>query len=183
VAGFGDGAVRVYDQRLKPVNAMVRAWKEHKQWITNVHMQRGGLRELVSGSRNGEIKLWDIRMGAPLRTIRATRDTLRSLSVHEHAPVFATWVLQLLHIVTRTVLMSISARRGSEKHKINVFNVNGAFLNSIEPYSSFLQHNRSNPISTTAFHPHRMMLACSALHDNHINLFTCEDRRRNALDG
>ena len=69
---------------------MVKAWREHKQWITNVHMQRGGLRELVSGSRNGEVKLWDIRMDGPLRTIQATKDVLRTLSVHEHAPVFAT---------------------------------------------------------------------------------------------
>ncbi|KAI9669540.1 MAG: hypothetical protein M1817_004659 [Caeruleum heppii] len=96
VAGFGDGAVRVYDQRSSPREAMVRVWKDHKQWITNVHMQRGGLRELVSGSRNGEVKLWDLRMDQPFRTFQATRDTLRSLSVHEHAPVFATWVTSLL---------------------------------------------------------------------------------------
>lgn len=70
--------------------AMVKVWREHKQWITSVHMQRGGLRELVSGSRNGEIKLWDIRKDDPLHTMTATKHTLRTLSVHEHAPVFAT---------------------------------------------------------------------------------------------
>jgi regulator-associated protein of mTOR len=88
VAGFGDGAVRVFDQRLKPTTAMVKVWREHKQWITNVHMQRGGVRELISGSRNGEIRLWDLRMNDPINTIHATKDTLRTLSVHEHAPVF-----------------------------------------------------------------------------------------------
>lgn len=92
VAGFGDGAVRVFDQRLKPTTAMVKVWREHKQWITNVHMQRGGLRELISGSRNGEVKLWDLRMDSPISTIHATRDTLRTLSVHEHAPVFVVYV-------------------------------------------------------------------------------------------
>ncbi len=92
VGGYGDGAIRVFDQRLKPALAMVKVWREHKQWITNVHMQRGGLRELISGSRNGEVKLWDIRKDKPLHTIRATKDTLRTLSVHEHAPVFATYV-------------------------------------------------------------------------------------------
>jgi regulatory associated protein of mTOR len=90
IAGFGDGAVRVYDQRQKPATAMVKVWKEHKQWITNVHLQRGGQRELVSGCRSGEVKLWDIRMDKSVKTIRATADTLRTLSVHEHAPVFAT---------------------------------------------------------------------------------------------
>ena len=90
VAGFGDGAVRVYDQRQHPSSSRVQQWKEHTQWITNVHMQRGGRRELVTGSRNGEVKLWDIRQAKSIRTIRASKDTLRCLSVHEHAPVFAT---------------------------------------------------------------------------------------------
>lgn len=92
MAGFGDGAVRVFDQRLKPTTSMVKVWREHKQWITNVHMQRGGLRELVSGSRNGEIRLWDLRLDFPISTTYATQDTLRTLSVHEHAPVFSVYV-------------------------------------------------------------------------------------------
>lgn len=78
----------MFDQRLKPTTAMVKVWREHKQWITNVHMQRGGVRELISGSRNGEIKLWDLRMDRSLDTVQSTKDTLRTLSVHEHAPVF-----------------------------------------------------------------------------------------------
>ncbi|MCJ1469945.1 hypothetical protein MMC07_008589 [Pseudocyphellaria aurata] len=153
VGGYGDGAIRVFDQRLKPALAMVKVWREHKQWITNIHMQRGGLRELVSGSRNGEIKFWDIRMDAPLNTMTATKQTLRTLSMHEHAPVFAT---------------------GTERHNVNVFNVNGTLINSIEPYSSFLHPNRSSAIAATAFHPHRMMLACSSLSNSHVNLFTCQ---------
>ena len=153
VGGYGDGAIRVFDQRLRPQQAMIKCWRDHKQWITNVHMQRGGLRELVSGSRNGEIKLWDIRKDDPLRTVRATKDTLRTLAVHEHAPVFAT---------------------GTERHNINLFNVNGAFLNTLQPYSSFLHNTRSTPIAATAFHPHRMMLACAAKDSNHVNLFACK---------
>ena len=89
VGGYGDGAIRVFDTRLRPQQAMIKVWREHKQWVTDIHMQRGGLRELVSASRNGEIKLWDIRKDAPLRTILATKDTCRTLAVHEHAPVFA----------------------------------------------------------------------------------------------
>ncbi|XHF97444.1 hypothetical protein AWENTII_001030 [Aspergillus wentii] len=152
VAGFGDGAVRVFDQRLKPTTSMVKVWREHKQWITNVHMQRGGLRELVSGSRNGEIRLWDLRMNDPISTTYATRDTLRTLSVHEHAPVFMV---------------------GTNRHEVKTFNVDGSYLSTFEPYSSFLNHNRSSPIASTAFHPHKTLLACSALNDNHINLVNC----------
>jgi hypothetical protein len=32
-------------------------------------------------------------MDDPISTIYATKDTLRTLSVHEHAPVFSMWVL------------------------------------------------------------------------------------------
>ena len=91
-AGYGDGAIRIFDIREKPQMAMVKCWRKHKQWITNVHMQRGGFRELVSGSRNGEVKLWDIRKDEPVREIPAMDGTMRTLSVHEHAPVFATYV-------------------------------------------------------------------------------------------
>jgi len=91
VAGFGDGAVRVFDMRNRPQEAMVKKWKEKTdtEWVRSVHMQRGGQRELLSASRNGKVKLWDIRMDKPLRTIRATSDVLRTASTHEHLPVFA----------------------------------------------------------------------------------------------
>lgn len=91
VAGFGDGAVRVFDTRNRPQEALVRTWKDptDRQWIKAVHMQRGGQRELLSASRSGKVKLWDIRMEKPLRVFEATRDTLRTASLHEHLPVFA----------------------------------------------------------------------------------------------
>jgi len=59
IAGFGDGAVRAYDTRLDSRNPLVRAWKQHKNWIVNVHMQRGGIRELVTGSIAGEVRLFE----------------------------------------------------------------------------------------------------------------------------
>ena len=76
---------------MKPALAMVKVWRKHAQWVTNVHMQRGGLRELVSGCRDGEVKLWDLRYKDEVRTMRAVEPgaVMRGLSVHEHAPVFA----------------------------------------------------------------------------------------------
>ena len=54
-------------------------------------------------------------------------------------------------------------------------------LSTIEPFSNFLHTNvlsshRPTPIAATAFHPHRMMLACSTLTDGHVSLFKCAER-------
>ena len=182
IAGFGDGVVRVFDQRLNPRTAMVKIWREHRQWVTNIHMQRGGVRELVSGSRNGEVKLWDIRNDRSVLTLNATNSSagansdspaaastssghpqtlLRSLSVHEHAPVFAI---------------------GTDKHEVRSFNTNGDQLGVFEPITSRLAQvvggglggrSNHNPVVATAYHPHRMMLACAALGDSHVSLLGC----------
>jgi regulator-associated protein of mTOR len=173
VAGFGNGGVRVYDQRLRPHDSMIMDWTDrradhHRSWIVGVHLQRGGLRELISAESNGGIRLWDIRMrravhgytpeassfrntaGTPSSAVRS----LRTLSVHEHAPVLAT---------------------GGKDHTIRVFNTSTLKqLSSFEPYMSYLRLDarpRNAPITATAFHPHRMMLACGAVNDGHVNLF------------
>lgn len=162
--------MRVFDQRLKPTTAMVKVWREHKQWITNVHMQRGGVRDLVSGSRNGEVRLWDLRTDKSVNTIQATRDTLRTLSVHEHAPVFTMYVQpsNCLIIHQRTNITS-----GTNRHEIKSFNMDGTHLSTYEPHNNFLNHYRSSPVVSTTYHPHRMLLACSMLNDNHVNLVSC----------
>jgi hypothetical protein len=108
VAGFGDGAVRVYDRRLPPRESMVKVWKDHKAWIVKVHMQRGGMRELVSGSATGEVKLWDIRMDSPVRKFLAHTKGMRNMSVHEHAPVIATYGLPQ---ISRVNALLISLQR------------------------------------------------------------------------
>lgn len=184
IAGFGDGVVRVFDQRLNPRTAMVKIWREHRQWITNLHMQRGGVRELISGSRNGEVKLWDLRNDKAVLTINSTSSVkqdhgssdkdagtptmsggyhasntlLRSLSVHEHAPVFAV---------------------GTDRHEIKSFNTTGDSLGIFEPLPSRLAQvvggslagrSHQSPIVATAYHPHKMLLACAALGDGHVSL-------------
>lgn len=186
IAGFGDGVVRVFDQRLNPRTAMVKIWREHRQWVTNLHMQRGGVRELVSASRNGEVKLWDLRNDRAVLTLNATgsssttlqgqnqqqpqdgsltptttsspKTLLRSLSVHEHAPVIAV---------------------GTDRHEVRSFNTNGDPLGVFEPLASRIAQvvggslsgrGYQSPIVATAYHPHRMVLACAAQGDGHVSL-------------
>lgn len=157
VAGFGDGAIRVFDSRLRPHEAMVRKWKDDaRQWVRSVHMQRGGQRELLSASRNGKISLWDIRMDQPLKTFQSTKEILRTASTHEHLPVFAV---------------------GTSAHMVKVFDFDGNELTRLEPYSNFLQGSKASPIATTAFHPHRMILGCASRGDNYISLYSCSNER------
>ncbi|CAK7273083.1 Target of rapamycin complex 1 subunit kog1 [Sporothrix epigloea] len=157
VAGFGDGAVRVFDLRVRSQDAMVRKWKDDSDrvWIKSVHMQRGGQRELLSAARDGKVRLWDIRSDNPLQTIQTTTQTLRTASTHEHLPVFAV---------------------GTSSRMVKVFNLDGRELSRIEPYSGFLQ-SWSAPIAATAFHPHKMTLGCAARGDSHINLFSPSEER------
>ncbi|GAB7359588.1 hypothetical protein MBLNU230_g6773t1 [Neophaeotheca triangularis] len=166
VAGFGNGTVRAYDQRVSPRESCFTAWDSrktgHKSWVVGVHLQRGGLRELVSAESNGGVRLWDLRQATqPVATLPShprNPRVLRSLSVHEHAPVFAT---------------------GGSDHTIRVYNTTDLKpLSVAEPYMSYLRlaqgSSRAAPITATAFHPHRLMLATGAVNDGHVNLFRCE---------
>ena len=65
-------------------------------------------------------------------------------------------------------------RRGTGQHSIKVFRLNGTPLSTFQPHSNFLHHNRTTPISTVCFHPHRMQLACAAVNDHHVNLTACQ---------
>ena len=162
VAGFGNGSVRAYDLRVPTRDSMVMSWvdrrTDHRSWIVGVHLQRGGLRELISAESNGGVRLWDLRMSKAISGLDGNREprNLRTLSVHEHAPVFAT---------------------GGADHTIRVYSTQLKHLSSFEPYMSYLRltnSSRNAPITATAFHPHRMMLACGAINDGHVNLFRCE---------
>jgi regulator-associated protein of mTOR len=65
---------------------------------------------------------------------------------------------------------------GTQKHRVKIFNINtGQPVSYFEPYSGFLR-DRSAPIATTAFHPHRLVIAAAALHDNHVNIFACNGK-------
>ena len=160
VAGFGDGVVRVFDTRVHAKSAMVRAWREHKQWITGVRMQRGGVRELVSASRAGEVRLWDLRSDKSVLQISVAGlnvgETVRTLSVHEHAPCFAV---------------------GTDRAEVKSFNTAGESLGIFEPLgsskgmaASMVMGGKKNAVVSTAYHPHKMLLASSAWGSGGVSL-------------
>jgi regulator-associated protein of mTOR len=73
---------------------LVKRWSEHKAWVTGVHLQREGTRELISGGLEGDIKVWDMRETKSFRTIEAHKhNEMTSLAVHDHSGVVARLVL------------------------------------------------------------------------------------------
>lgn len=159
VAGFGNGALRVYDRRLEPRESLVRTWKKHDSWVVKAHMQRGGSRELVSGSTNGQVHLWDIRASEPVVSFqsfhgRGMNNVMRAMDVHEHAPVIAT-----------------------SSHSVGIFTTNGVKVSTVRsPASTMLSNNRNIHVSALGFHPHRMGLAVNNGHDAHISVFEATKR-------
>ncbi|EPX74876.1 WD repeat protein [Schizosaccharomyces octosporus yFS286] len=152
VAGFSDGALRVYDKRLPARESMTDVWKEHGSRIVNLEMQSSGMRELISASTDGEVKLWDIRSNHSLLTIPAHANNLTSLSTHSHAPVFAT---------------------GSSNQYVKVWSTDGKNINTFRESSRFLTHSKLGGLSCLKFHPHHLMLACGDSTDNRINFYSC----------
>lgn len=162
VVGFADGAVRVYDRRLDCRESLVQTWKKHDSSILKVHMQRGGARELVSGSLDGRINLWDIRMSAPVVTFQAhNRNHMTAMDVHEHAPVIST-----------------------ASQVVRLWTTNGHAVSSVRvPATGYMLSNRSVHVSSLAFHPHQMVMAANNAHDAHISLFNATDEPINRYNG
>lgn len=161
IAGFDDGSLRVYDRRLDTRESMVRTWKNGvggsknigRGSIKNVHMQRGGFRELVSGSTDGYVNLWDIRLSAPVKTFQSPEKSLRCIDTHEHAPIITT---------------------GSKV--VDIWTTSGESVTSLRnPHDNYLTNRTGNYLSALTFHPHRMMMATNYNQDRHINIYTCAD--------
>lgn len=165
IGGFDDGSIRVYDRRLDPRESLVKTWKRESNGgqynvanssnssIRNVHMQRGGFRELVSGSVDGQVNLWDVRLNEPVLSFNNKEKSLRCLDVHEHAPIITT---------------------GSKS--VNIWTTAGDLLSTLRnPNESYLSNRTSTYLSSTVFHPHRMAIATNYNQDSHVNIHRCFD--------
>ncbi|KAI8086100.1 raptor N-terminal caspase like domain-containing protein [Halteromyces radiatus] len=149
IAGFGDGLIGVYDRRLKNSSSMVQRWDEHNAWVTGVHLQRDGNRELVSGGFGGDIKIWDIRQTHSIRTIEAhTHADMTSLAVHDHSQVIVS---------------------AGDDQVIKFWNVDGTRLSTLRPSTGFLGQKSSFTRALT-FHPNLMVVAASS-DDGYITLY------------
>ena len=128
--------------------SLVRTLTEHRGWIVNASLHKLGDGQLVTGSVNGDVRIWDLRHSHSTKTIEAHSTGMSAMAVHNHAPVIAS---------------------GSHNQYVKVFNMEGNPLSTIRYHDGFLGQ-RIGPISAMAFHPHKMLLAAGST-DSIISVF------------
>lgn len=161
VCGFQDGSLRVYDRRLEAKECLKKTYKPRSTVemspICNVHMQRGGMRELISGHSNGLVQLWDIRQDNPILRFKAFEKTMTTAFIHEHAPVIACASKEV----------DIYSTKG---HRVSTI-TNGGYISSLNGSA-----RNSSYINNLALHPHRMMLATNYNQSSEITVYQCLEK-------
>lgn len=152
VAGHSDGSIRLFDIRTNAVgnqNHSVSSYCEHKSWVVSTSLTSyGGRYELISGTLSGEIKAWDLRMSASVRTLDVQRSTMTTLAVHRKIPIVAT---------------------GSEAQFIKIVALDGETMQLLRYHEKMASH-RIGPVSCLAFHPYKPLLAAGAT-DSYIGIY------------
>eukprot|EP00741_Cyanophora_paradoxa_P021268 tig00021348_g20528.t1 len=152
VAGCGDGSLRVFDARVPSHLAMRCALRDHgESKIVGVHIQRGGEHAVLSGSAAGDVKFWDVRAGASAayRTMRLHQKAMTAFVVHDYAPMLAG---------------------GSQNQFVKIMSFAGETLSMIRFHEGFLGQ-RIGPVSSLAFHPHRLTLASGST-DSVVSIYS-----------
>lgn len=156
IAGMENGLIRVFDRRERSACGLINTWKGHSSRIINVHMQRGGDRELLSASCS-QINLWDLRFPTPVQTFDFKgRKEIQSFTVHEHAPIFSVG-----YVGGNTCIYSMQNLQSRSSESLH------------NPLYTFVAPNKLG-ISALSFHPHEMILAASGEAENETSLFRCK---------
>jgi regulator-associated protein of mTOR len=91
IAGHSDGSLKLFDIR-SPNGALQVSGRrsrktrftEHRNWIVDVSLAcYGGKPEIISGSVDGDIRAWDLRMSNSLRIVEVQRSPMTALAVHK----------------------------------------------------------------------------------------------------
>lgn len=67
-AGFADGSIGIYDQRIPSNGGRVGSAREHSSWIVNAFL-RCDVPEVITGAVKGDVRFWDIRTMKTYKTI------------------------------------------------------------------------------------------------------------------
>lgn len=148
IAGTSNGAIQVLDTRLGAglagggAGPVVMSMREHRKWVVNVAQARSGsVYAMVSGSVTADVRFWDLRRPQSVHSIQAHRSPMTSLALHDYAPLIAT---------------------GTRKQQVKLWSNSGELISEIRYHDGFLGQ-RIGPVSSLAFHPHRLYMAVGAL--------------------
>lgn len=139
-AGFADGSIGIFDERVNTLGGRVHLTRDHSAWIVSAHL-RPDIPEVITASVRGSVKFWDLRSMRTFKTFEVFKSPLTALSVHNSAPIMAT---------------------GSHAQFIKILTLNGDQLGNIIKYHDGFLGQRIGPVSCLAFHPTQLLLAAGA---------------------
>jgi len=139
-AGFADGSIGIFDERVNTLGGRVHLTRDHSAWIVSAHL-RPDIPEVITASVRGSVKFWDLRSMRTFKTFEVFKSPLTALSVHNSAPIMAT---------------------GSHAQFIKILTLNGDQLGNIIKYHDGFLGQRIGAVSCLAFHPTQLLLAAGA---------------------
>jgi len=164
VASFADGSIKVFDRRLEE-HPVVRSFRDSTSWIQNVRWHPVLAGQFLSGSRDGQVKLFDMRTSdMATRTWDVHADGLASFDVHPLSAVFASTsaVTPTTFRPQRTIINPISGHAPLTSY----YSLTG--LNAYRNFpSSYIPRHTS-----LVFHPREMLYATGAA-DGTIRINGC----------
>jgi WD40 repeat protein len=139
-AGFADGSVAIYDERVSAMDGRVHYSHTSSGWVNYTHL-RSDVPEVIIGSVRGSVKFWDLRTMRTHKTLEVQKSPITSMAVHNCAPIMAT---------------------GSHAQFIKILTLGGEQLGNIIKYYDGFLGERIGPISSLAFHPYKLIMAASS---------------------
>lgn len=167
LAGFADGAIKMFDRRLEEDDAIVRTYYSHPSWVQNVKYHPRYSGQFLSASLAGDVRLWDVRgPERPIHALDLHPGGLSTFDVHPQTAVFAT---------TSALTPANWRHQQLSLHSLADFNVlssmmlpTGLAVYSPRPPSPYIPRYTS-----FAFHPLEMMYAIGQP-DGTVKLMGCK---------
>ena len=88
-AGFADGSIGVFDERVPARGGRVHMSREHETWILSA-MIRNDVPELITASVRGTVKFSDLRSMRSYKMLEIQKSPVSAFAIHESAPIFAS---------------------------------------------------------------------------------------------
>ncbi|KAI6031242.1 hypothetical protein BKA83DRAFT_4197573 [Pisolithus microcarpus] len=169
LAGFADGAIKMFDRRLEEDDAIVRTYYSHPSWVQNVKYHPRYSGQFLSASLAGDVRLWDVRGPEHLHP-----GGLSTFDVHPQTCCLCH-VRVSRHLVTSALTPANWRHQQLSLHSLADFNVlssmmlpTGLAVYSPRPPSPYIPRYTS-----FAFHPLEMMYAIGQP-DGTVKLMGCK---------